>query len=53
MFVVGGREMEGGTVAVRDRREGDLGAIPVGEAIAKLSGEIAARTLPAPVVEDK
>ena len=53
MLVVGAREMEGGTVAVRERRKGDLGSIPVGEAIAKLSGEIAARTLPAPVVEDK
>ncbi len=53
MLVVGAREMEGGTVALRERRKGDLGSIPVGEAIAKLCGEIAARTLPTPVGEDK
>lgn len=53
MLVVGAREMEGGTVALRERRKGDLGSIPVGEAIAKLCGEIAARTLPTLVGEDK
>ncbi len=30
MFVVGGREMENGQVSVRDRIEGDLGAMSVG-----------------------
>ena len=29
MFVVGGREMEEGTVSVRDRIDGDVGAMPV------------------------
>lgn len=40
MFVVGGREMEEGTVAVRDRIDGDVGAMPVAAAIAKLKDEI-------------
>ena len=34
MLVVGGREAEAGTVAVRHRRRGDLGAKPVEEFIA-------------------
>ncbi len=51
MLVVGSREMEGGTVAVRERRKGDLGSIPVAEAIAKLRGEITARTLPEAVAQ--
>ncbi|MCX7428691.1 MAG: threonine--tRNA ligase [Planctomycetia bacterium] len=41
MFVIGGRERDAGTVALRDRLEGDLGAMPVEEAIAKLKAEIA------------
>jgi len=41
MFIVGGREMEQGTVAVRDRIDGDLGALSVDEAIAKLQAEVA------------
>ena len=45
MFVIGGREMESGTVAVRDRLEGDIGAMRVEDAIAKLKGEIAEKTI--------
>ena len=45
MFVVGGKEAETGSVAVRDRIAGDLGAMKVAEAIAKLKGEIAERTV--------
>jgi threonyl-tRNA synthetase len=45
MFVVGGREMEQGTVSVRDRREGDLGAMPFEDAVARLKGEIDERTI--------
>ena len=30
MFVLGGREAETGQVALRDRLEGDLGAMPAG-----------------------
>ncbi len=45
MFVVGGKEAESGSVAVRDRITGDLGAMKVAEAIAKLKGEIAERTV--------
>jgi threonyl-tRNA synthetase len=40
MFVIGGREAEEGKVAVRDRLQGDLGAMPIEEAIAKLQAEI-------------
>ncbi len=45
MLVVGGREVEQGTVAVRDRIEGDLGAMPVQDAIVKLQEETRARTV--------
>lgn len=45
MFVVGPKEAEVGAVAVRDRIEGDLGAMPVAEAIAKLRQEVDARTV--------
>ncbi len=45
MFVVGGREMEQGGVAIRDRIDGDLGFLALPEAIAKLKAEIAARTV--------
>jgi threonyl-tRNA synthetase len=45
MFVIGGREAEGGQVAIRDRIDGDLGALPVEDAIKKLKDEIAARTV--------
>jgi threonyl-tRNA synthetase len=45
MFVIGGREMDSGTVAVRDRIDGDLGSLPLDEAIAKLQAEVTARTV--------
>lgn len=40
MMVVGGRDQEQGTVSVRDRIEGELGAMPVEEAIARLRAEV-------------
>jgi threonyl-tRNA synthetase len=40
MLVVGGRDLENGTVGLRDRIDGELGALPVDEAIAKLRAEI-------------
>ena len=45
MLVVGGREMEKGEVSVRDRIEGDLGAMPIAEALAKFQQEITERTV--------
>jgi threonyl-tRNA synthetase len=53
MLVVGGREMESGAVAVRDRRRGDLGSVPIAEAIAKFREEIAAKTLPEPATSEE
>ena len=50
MLVVGGREMESGTVAVRDRRKGDQGSSPVPEVIAKFQAEVAAKSLPEAIV---
>lgn len=41
MLVVGPRDQENGTVSIRDRIDGDLGAIPVNEAIEKLRKETA------------
>jgi threonyl-tRNA synthetase len=40
VLVVGEKEQTGGTVAVTDRVEGDLGAMPVVELIARLEGEV-------------
>ena len=45
MFIVGGREMEEGTVSVRDRIDGDIGAMPIAQAIEKLQQETSARTV--------
>jgi len=45
MLVVGERDAAGGTVSVRDRLEGDLGAMPVADALAKLQQEVAAKTI--------
>ena len=45
MAVVGPKEAEAGAIALRDRIDGDLGTMPVAEAIAKLKQEIAARTV--------
>jgi threonyl-tRNA synthetase len=43
MLVVGDREQEAEAVSVRRHGEGDLGAIPVGELIARMCAEIDAR----------
>jgi threonyl-tRNA synthetase len=40
MLVVGPRDAENGTVSLRDRIDGDLGAMSVVEAIAKLQDEV-------------
>jgi threonyl-tRNA synthetase len=45
MAVVGPQEAEAGKVALRDRIDGDLGAMPIADAIAKLKAEIASRTV--------
>lgn len=45
MLVVGEKDAENGTVTVRDRIDGDLGAMPLDEAIAKLKQEIADKTV--------
>ena len=44
MLIVGGREAEQGTVAVRDRIDGDLGAMPLEEAVIKLQNEVRDQT---------
>ena len=45
MFVLGDKEIENGDVALRARAAGDLGAIPVDEAITRLVQETADRVL--------
>ncbi len=45
MLVVGAKEAEAELVAFRDRIEGDLGAIPLTEAIARLKAESESRTI--------
>jgi threonyl-tRNA synthetase len=45
MCVVGGKEAEGGTVALRRHKKGQVGVLPVADAIARLSEEKASRSL--------
>jgi threonyl-tRNA synthetase len=45
MFVVGEKDRDAGTAAIRDRLEGDLGQVPLDGAIAKLRAEIDAKTV--------
>jgi threonyl-tRNA synthetase len=45
MLVVGEKEVAAGTVAVRDRVDGDLGAMPVPELVARLEKEVRAKTI--------
>lgn len=45
MLVVGGKDQENGTVSVRDRIDGDLGAMPIADAIAKLQAEVNERLI--------
>jgi len=40
MLVVGGRDQDNGTVSLRDRIDGELGALPIDEAVAKLRAEV-------------
>ncbi len=53
MLVVGGKEAESETVSYRDRVQGDRGAMPLAEAVARLKAESDARSIghvaPAPV----
>ena len=45
MMVVGENDAQSGTVTVRDRLEGDLGATPTAAALAELQAEVAAKTV--------
>ena len=45
MLVVGERDAAQGTVSIRDRLEGDLGAVPIQAAIDKLTAEVAGKTI--------
>ncbi len=45
MLVVGEKEQAAGTVAVRDRVDGDLGAMPVAQVIARLKEEVEKKTI--------
>lgn len=47
MLVVGPRDAEAGTVSVRRRGDGDLGAMPVRELVQKLVSEVADKSLSA------
>jgi threonyl-tRNA synthetase len=45
MLVVGEKDAAEGTVTIRDRLDGDVGAAPLAEAMAKLRAEVAAKTV--------
>jgi threonyl-tRNA synthetase len=45
MLVVGEKDAQNGTVTLRDRIDGDLGAMPLEAALAKLRGEVEAKTV--------
>ena len=44
MLVIGDKEAESGNVAVRHRKDGDLGAMPLDAFIAKVKSEIDAKS---------
>jgi threonyl-tRNA synthetase len=46
MLVVGAKEAEAETVSYRDRVDGDRGAMPLTQAISRLTSDVAARTTP-------
>ncbi|MEM9184868.1 MAG: threonine--tRNA ligase [Planctomycetota bacterium] len=43
MFVIGEKDRDAGTVTLRDRKEGDLGAMSLDDAVGKLREEIASK----------
>ncbi len=43
MAVVGGRDQEAGTVSVRDRTRGDLGAMPLEAFVQEIHNEVTSR----------
>ena len=45
MLVIGDKEMEAGAVAVRSRKNGDMGAVPVDEFLKNINEEIATKAL--------
>ena len=45
MFVIGGKELENHTVAVRSRKDGDLGPMPVDAVIERITAEVQERSL--------
>ncbi len=44
MLVVGDRDQQAGTVSVRERRQGDLGAQPLADFLEQMEEQRAART---------
>lgn len=47
MLVIGGKEAESGAVAIRTRKDKDLGVMPADGFVEKIKGEIRTRALPA------
>ena len=43
MVIIGDKEVESGTVSVRSRKEGELGAMPCGNLLDKLITEISTK----------
>ncbi len=45
MLLVGDKDIEGGTVSIRDRRDGDIGSMAIEEFIAKITEEVKNKTI--------
>lgn len=45
MLLVGDKDIEGNVVSVRDRRDGDIGSMPIDEFIAKITEEVANKVI--------
>ncbi len=45
MLLVGDKDIEGGTVSIRDRRDGDIGSMSIEEFIAKITEEVNNKTI--------
>lgn len=46
MLVIGGREMENGTVSVRRHQKGDIGTFEISDFLSEIKNEIKSKTLP-------
>ena len=45
MLVIGDKDIENGAVSVRDRKEGDLGSMPIDDFVKQITEEVASKVI--------